>query len=130
MAGPQKAIEIETLPQFWPNHSLLIPGQAFWDETAAACDLVIPSLHALERWDDSRPRAGVRGLLQPVMEPVFRNMATGDVLLQAARKIGAESSGCERLLEVRACVASVSFQVACSSSRIDHEGRETNRFRG
>ncbi len=67
---------------------LKVTTSMFWDETAAACDLVIPSLHALERWDDSRPRAGVRGLLQPVMEPVFRNMATGDVLLQAARKIG------------------------------------------
>ncbi len=60
----------------------------FWDETAAVCDLVLPSLHSLERWDDSRPRAGVHGLLQPVMEPVFKNIATGDVLLQVARKIG------------------------------------------
>ncbi|HEU5359509.1 MAG TPA: molybdopterin-dependent oxidoreductase, partial [Gemmatimonadales bacterium] len=58
------------------------------DETAAACDLILPNLHALERWDDLRPRAGVTGLLQPAMEPVFPGRHTGDVLLQVARKLG------------------------------------------
>jgi len=58
------------------------------DETAAQCDLLLPNHHALERWDDLRPRAGVLGLMQPVMEPVFPTMATGDVLLKAAQKLG------------------------------------------
>ena len=58
------------------------------DETAAACDLIIPNLHALERWDDLRPRAGVTGLLQPVTEPVFAAKHTGDVLLAVAKKVG------------------------------------------
>jgi molybdopterin-containing oxidoreductase family iron-sulfur binding subunit len=56
----------------------------YLDETAAACDLLLPNHHALERWDDLRPREGVHGLLQPVMEPVFKTMATGDVLLKTA----------------------------------------------
>lgn len=60
----------------------------YFDETAAASDLLIPNLHSLERWDDARPRAGVRGLMQPVMERVFKNVSTGDVLLQTARKLG------------------------------------------
>ena len=42
------------------------------DETAALCDLLLPNHHALERWDDLRPRRGVTGLMQPVMEPVFK----------------------------------------------------------
>jgi molybdopterin-containing oxidoreductase family iron-sulfur binding subunit len=58
------------------------------DETASACDLVLPNLHALERWDDANPRAGVWGLMQPVMEPVFPARHTGDVLLQVAQKAG------------------------------------------
>ncbi|HET9065363.1 MAG TPA: 4Fe-4S dicluster domain-containing protein [Gemmatimonadales bacterium] len=58
------------------------------DETAAACDLILPNLHALERWDDRFPRAGVLGLMQPVMEPVKPGMHTGDVLLAAARAVG------------------------------------------
>jgi len=45
-------------------------------------------LHALERWDDARPRANVHGLMQPVMEPVFKTMNTGDVLLKVAQKMG------------------------------------------
>jgi anaerobic selenocysteine-containing dehydrogenase/Fe-S-cluster-containing dehydrogenase component len=60
----------------------------FLDETAAACDLLLPNHHALERWDDLAPRAGVRGLMQPVMTPVFKTMHTGDVLLKASQKAG------------------------------------------
>ncbi len=60
----------------------------YLDETAELCDLLLPNHHALERWDDARSRRGVTGLMQPVMEPVFKSMATGDVLLKAAQKVG------------------------------------------
>ena len=83
-----------------PGHSL---GGAFWeawgkvptkvvfspylDETASAADLVLPDLHPLEQWNDSRPRAGVWALQQPVMAPVFPNVrAAGDVLLTSTGK--------------------------------------------
>jgi len=57
----------------------------YLDETAAASDLVLPDLHPLEQWNDSRPRAGVYALQQPVMQPVFPNARhTGDVLLQVS----------------------------------------------
>lgn len=65
-----------------------ISTSLFLDETAALCDVLIPTLHPLERWDDVEPRNGIRGLMQPVMEPVFKGTHTGDVLLQAARKLG------------------------------------------
>ncbi len=58
------------------------------DETAALCDLLLPQHHALERWDDLRPRAGVYGLMQPVMEPVFDTLAAGDILLRVSQKAG------------------------------------------
>ena len=62
---------------------------AYWDETAAAADLVLPDFHPLEQWNDSRPRAGVYAVQQPVMAPVFPNTRpAGDVLLQAAGKAG------------------------------------------
>ncbi len=60
----------------------------YYDETAALCDLLIPGHHALERWDDANPRAGVWSLMQPVMQPVFNTMPTGDVLLKTAQKAG------------------------------------------
>ncbi|HUL69513.1 MAG TPA: molybdopterin-dependent oxidoreductase [Gemmatimonadales bacterium] len=60
----------------------------FLDETARECDLLLPGHHALERWDDARPRRGVTGLMQPVMQPVFNTMATGDVLLKVAQRLG------------------------------------------
>jgi molybdopterin-containing oxidoreductase family iron-sulfur binding subunit len=58
------------------------------DETAALADLLVPQSHALERWDDLQPRAGVRGLMQPVMEPVHATWAAGDILLKTAQKAG------------------------------------------
>jgi anaerobic selenocysteine-containing dehydrogenase/Fe-S-cluster-containing dehydrogenase component len=60
----------------------------YLDETAALCDLLLPQHHALERWDDLRPRAGVSSLMQPVMEPVFNTLPAGEVLLRAAKKVG------------------------------------------
>ena len=58
---------------------------SYLDETAAASDLILPDLHPLEQWNDSRPRAGVYALQQPVMQPVFPNTRhTGDVVLQAS----------------------------------------------
>ena len=65
------------------------------DETAMQCDLVLPNLHALARWDDLRPRAGVRSLLQPVMQPVRPGMHTGDVLLRAAAAAGIAAPAAE-----------------------------------
>lgn len=60
----------------------------YLDETARLCDLLLPNHHPLERWDDARPRKGVTGLMQPVMEPVFATMATGDLLLKVSQKAG------------------------------------------
>ena len=63
------------------------------DETAAACDLILPNLHSLERWDDLRPRAGVTGVMQPVVEPVFPVMHTGDVILKVSKVVGGAVAG-------------------------------------
>src|SRR5207245_2742719 len=59
------------------------------DETANAADLVLPDLHPLEQWNDTRPRAGVYALQQPVMALVFPGtMHAGDVILRAAGRTG------------------------------------------
>ena len=54
------------------------------DETALMANLLLPAHHPLESWRDTWPRVGVRGLGQPVMQPVFDSRATGDLLLAAA----------------------------------------------
>lgn len=59
-----------------------------FDETAAACDLILPNLHSLERWDDLLPQSGVRGTLQPTISPVFDARHTGDVLLAVSKQVG------------------------------------------
>jgi len=61
---------------------------SFMDETAAACDMILPDHHPLEQWADSRPRAGITALQQPVVQPVFDTRQTGDVLLRLASRSG------------------------------------------
>jgi len=59
------------------------------DETAGAADLVLPDLHPLEQWGDTRPRAGVFALLQPAMQPVQAGArAAGDVIARLAGRPG------------------------------------------
>ncbi|MGO9604700.1 MAG: molybdopterin-dependent oxidoreductase [Candidatus Binataceae bacterium] len=61
------------------------------DETAAMANLLLPVHHPLESWRDTWPRAGVRGLGQPVMQPVFVSRPAGDILLAAAQAAGASN---------------------------------------
>ena len=59
------------------------------DETTALCDLILPDHDPYEQWNDFVPRAGVRSLQQPVMQPVFDTRQTGDVLIELAGRLGA-----------------------------------------
>jgi molybdopterin-containing oxidoreductase family iron-sulfur binding subunit len=61
---------------------------SYMDETAAACDMILPDHHPLEQWGDSWPRAGVFALQQPVVQPVFDTRQTGDVILKLAGRSG------------------------------------------
>ena len=54
------------------------------DESAQAAQLLLPTHHYLESWRDSAPRAGLYGLGQPVMHPVFASRQLHDVLLESA----------------------------------------------
>ena len=55
------------------------------DETAAMANLLLPTHHALESWRDTAPRAGINGLGQPVMQPVFESRALGDIMITSAK---------------------------------------------
>jgi molybdopterin-containing oxidoreductase family iron-sulfur binding subunit len=73
--------------QAWGKVGFKVSFSSYLDETAASADLVLPDLHPLEQWNDSRPRAGVYALQQPAMMPVFDGTKhTGDVVLRAAGK--------------------------------------------
>ena len=75
--------------QAWGKVGYKVSFSPYLDETASAADLVLPDLHPLEQWNDSRPRAGVWALQQPVMQPVFPDTRhAGDVLLRVAGKSG------------------------------------------
>jgi anaerobic selenocysteine-containing dehydrogenase/Fe-S-cluster-containing dehydrogenase component len=62
------------------------------DETAELANLLMPIHHPLESWRDTAPRAGLHGLGQPVMQPVFDSQALGDLLLSSAHLGGGASA--------------------------------------
>jgi anaerobic selenocysteine-containing dehydrogenase/Fe-S-cluster-containing dehydrogenase component len=54
------------------------------DESADAAHLLLPTHHPLEMWRDSRPRASIFGIGQPVMRPVFASRPLHDILIESA----------------------------------------------
>ncbi|MGH7606999.1 MAG: molybdopterin-dependent oxidoreductase, partial [Gemmatimonadales bacterium] len=75
-------------PQALRKVGYSVSFSSYLDETAATCDLVLPDHHPLEQWADSRPRAGIYALQQPVVQPVFDTRHTGDVILRIADRPG------------------------------------------
>ncbi len=65
---------------------LVVSFSSAVDETAALAQLVLPTHTPLESWGDYSPRAGVTGLLQPVMGPVFDTKHLGDLLIATGSK--------------------------------------------
>ncbi|MGH7933230.1 MAG: molybdopterin-dependent oxidoreductase, partial [Candidatus Binataceae bacterium] len=61
------------------------------DDSSEAAALLMPTHHPLESWRDTAPRAGINGLGQPVMQPVFASKPLADVLLESAH-LGAGAS--------------------------------------
>jgi molybdopterin-containing oxidoreductase family iron-sulfur binding subunit len=62
------------------------------DETTTRADLVLPTHGPLESWGDEEPRAAVRGLRQPVMQPLFDSRHVGDLLIDLAHRLGDDAS--------------------------------------
>jgi anaerobic selenocysteine-containing dehydrogenase len=58
------------------------------DETATRANLVLPTHSPLESWGDTEPRSGIRGVVQPVMQPLFDSRHVGDMLMDVARRLG------------------------------------------
>jgi len=71
---------------------LVVSFSSFMDETAASADLILPDHVFLERYEDVPFARGlpqpVIGLAQPVVEPLYNTMHTGDAVIQLAQKMG------------------------------------------
>jgi len=69
----------------------IVSFASFMDETAPYADLVLPEPTFLERWQDDAIEGlgypGV-GLRQPVVEPLYDTLNTGDLILRVARAMG------------------------------------------
>jgi len=64
---------------------LVVSFSSAIDETGAFAHLVLPTHTPLESWGDYSPRAGVTGLMQPVMGTLFDTKHLGDVLIGSGK---------------------------------------------
>ncbi len=51
------------------------------NETAAACQYILPDNHYLESWNDAMPKTGFYSLCQPAMQPIFNTRQFQSALL-------------------------------------------------
>ncbi len=69
----------------------IVSFSTFMDESAQYADLVLPEPTFLERWQDDAIEGmgypGV-GLRQPMVEPLYDTMNTGDVIIKVAQAMG------------------------------------------
>jgi anaerobic selenocysteine-containing dehydrogenase/Fe-S-cluster-containing dehydrogenase component len=79
------------------------------DESVAAAHLLLPTHHPLESWRDTAPRAGVYGLGQPVMQPVYASRQLHDILIESAH-LGVPGSSQSLTFENAADAVSSSWQ--------------------
>jgi anaerobic selenocysteine-containing dehydrogenase len=71
---------------------LVVSFSPFMDETTAVADFVLPDHTYLERWQDDVPPPSVGypvlSVRQPVVQPLYNTMDTGDVLIGIAKAMG------------------------------------------
>lgn len=81
----------EKFQRAFDNIPFIVSFSTFMDDSAQYADLVLPEPTFLERWqDDYIEGLGYPGvaLRQPVIEPLYDTMNTGDFFLQVAQKMG------------------------------------------
>jgi len=71
---------------------LVVSFSEYWNETALAANLILPTHSYLERYQDFPVYAGLTepqlGLSQPVSKQLFDTRYTGDTLLETSRQLG------------------------------------------
>ena len=77
----------------------MVSFSPFFDESVRHSDIVLPDHTYLERWQDATAPSTVAypiwSVVQPVVEPLQDTVATGDVILKLAERLGGEvASAC------------------------------------
>ncbi len=87
-----KRVDSESFKKAFAKIPFIINFSPFMDETALYSDLVLPDSTFLERWESTAVSSGIGraafGIRQPVVEPLYDTLNTGDVIIRLADKIG------------------------------------------
>jgi anaerobic selenocysteine-containing dehydrogenase len=91
-ANPVYALpQCESMAGILEHIPFKVSFSSYMDETAAQCDLLLPTPHSLERFDDVSTPYGLGfsawSLAKPVSKPVFDNVNTADFMLSLAKAL-------------------------------------------
>jgi molybdopterin-containing oxidoreductase family iron-sulfur binding subunit len=83
-------------PELWKSAAAAIPLKVriglHEDETALACEAVLPEHHWLEAWGDFEPASDLLSLQQPAVGPLYDTRQGEDILLGFARALAKDAS--------------------------------------
>ena len=85
-----------SLPSSWEfvkalrSVPFVVSFSSYPDETSLAAQLILPTHTFLESWGDYSPCRTVKGLMQPVMGPMFDTRELGDILISTGGKINGQ----------------------------------------
>jgi len=90
----------EEVRQLLSQIPLVVSFSPFLDETARYANLLLPDHTYLERWQDAPAPAAVAfpvwGVVQPVVKPLHDTRASGDLILELARRLDGEPASWSR----------------------------------
>lgn len=90
-------VDSEKLKEAFANIPLIVNFTPFMDETSLHADLILPDSTFLERWESTSVTSGLgraaMGVRQPMVDPLYNTLNTGDVILQLANKMGKPMAG-------------------------------------
>jgi molybdopterin-containing oxidoreductase family iron-sulfur binding subunit len=81
VAGANPAYDHAGFEAAMANVELKLSSNVMPDETALACDFLIPDHHALENWNDAEAVKGHYNIAQPTIAPLFKTRAFQQTLL-------------------------------------------------
>lgn len=84
-------VDAESYRKAFEKIPFIVNFSPFMDETALHADLILPDSTCLERWENTSVSSGFGqatfAVRQPVVEPLYNTLNTGDLIIRLAKKI-------------------------------------------
>ena len=85
-------VDSASFKKAFANIPFIVNFTPFIDETALYCDLILPDSNFMERWESTSVASSLGraafGVRQPVVDPLYNTLNTGDLIIRLAEEMG------------------------------------------